>query len=264
MTKSTFLDQPEWMTVPFLVKPKQPLDNFIDIFLEGFKLLAEGDNIGKMPPHLQFARGIELLKGCWKFDNDMEEFYRELKTSRGPDNPVFWPVLCAEEEDSGHSDTLATTTFEFADIGVALPMMLYWASLTVVWSGMTDLYNMVDSFVEQFNPVSIPNMPSVSKRNPVYEKLGIPERGHCGDFIVTARKVCQSVAYCMRHELGRRAAVAPLVMVRDTLLSSSPKYDETIDWIEARLVEIQSDGMNIAKYLPIQGRELPPAEVVEL
>ena len=262
MTKSTFLDQPEWMTVPFSAKPKQPLDKFIDVFLEGFKLLGEGENLAKMPLHLRFAKGIELLKACWKFDNDMEEFYRDLKASS--DTPIFWPVLSAKQDDWGHSDTLATTTFEFADIGIALPMMLYWASLTMVWSGMTDLYDMVDSFVEQFNPVSIPSIPGRAMRNPVYEKLGIPERGHCGDFIVTARKVCQSVGYCMRHELGKRAAVAPLAMVRDTLLSSSPKYDETIDWIEARLMEIQSDGMNIARYLPIQGRELPPAEVVEL
>lgn len=89
--------------------------------------------------------------------------------------------------------------------------------------------------------------PTTSKAD-MYVKLGLPEPGHSWDFIITARRVCQSVSYCMREDMGKRVCVAPLSIVVDALRPWG-KYEKEIDWAEAKLEEVLRSGMKIVRYL---------------
>ena len=234
------------MTAPFSSTPKGVLDLFLDIFLGGVPILRGADTLAALPPHLQFAKVIELLKQCWKLDNQLRSFYENLKSSTS--TPLFWPVFSADNvSGDGHADSLAYLSLEFIEMKVAVIIVLYWATLTVLWSGMSHLYDSIDEFGAILNPAWT-KATDDSVKIEFYQKLGLPEPGHCRDFIIVARKVFQCVDYCMKDELGRRVIVAPLTMTIDSL-ESWGKYTEEVTWALGKLQESQNRGMKLVKYL---------------
>jgi hypothetical protein len=247
VTKSTFLSEPEWITIPYTSEPKRTIDLFLDVLLQGIPLLKDGDDLATFPPHLQFIKAVELLKRCWNFDNELQSFYENLKSWHS--QPLFWPAISTDSVISNeHVDSLAPISLEFVDMRTAVTIMLYWAILTVLRSGMSRLYDSVAQLDTFLNPFStIPNDDESAKAE-LFEKLGLPDPGYCRDFIVTARKVFQCVDFCMKDELGQRIIVAPLMMVVDSLKLYG-KYEEEIKFAFEKIQVAQKRGMKIVKYI---------------
>jgi hypothetical protein len=245
VSKQTFLDKKEWRTIPWTVEPKEVLDRFLDVFLGGVAILWEADLLQWTKDKRDLmAIGVQLINKCWDFDQELQSFYESLKTTYG--KPLFWPVMTYD--DSPHSDSLASTRFEFAEMNIATTMMLYWATLTVLWSGMARMYNLVDEIAEDIIPSLKRSSAASVDMTQIYKLLGLPERGRSQDFIITARKVCQSVESCMSNDMSRRTIVAPLTMICDTLIPWK-KYDEEIKFIVSKLAFVEKNGMKIVPYI---------------
>jgi hypothetical protein len=177
----------------------------------------------------------------------LQSFYENLKSWHS--QPLFWPVISTDSVISdGHVDSLAPVSLEFVDMRTAVTIMLYWAILTVLWSGMSRLYDSVAQLDTFLNPFSIIPNDDESAKAELFEKLGLPDPGHCRDFIVTARKVFQCVDFCMKDELGQRIIVAPLMMIVDSLKPWG-KYEEDIKFAFEKIQVAQKRGMKIVKYI---------------
>jgi hypothetical protein len=246
LNKSTFLTNQEWMTIPWSETPKEVLDGFLDVFLGGSAILCEADRLQSTKnPRDLMAISVQVINRCWDFDAELESFYQSLKTAYG--KPLFWPTISSD--DSPHADSLAATRLEFAEPKIATTLMLYWATLTVLWSGMTHMYNLIDEVTEKIIP-TVKKASSDVDMSQIYKVLGLPERGRSRDFIVTARKLLQSVDFCMKGELSMRTTVPPMTMVLDVLLSWT-KFQEEIDFARARLAFVEKNGMRIVPYIAI-------------
>jgi len=153
------------------------------------------------------------------------------------------------DNDNGdcHADSLAHLSLEFSDMKTAVLIMLYWATLTILWSAMAHLYDNIDEFAALLNPTSTMLSDDLAKSE-IYQKLDLPEPGHCRDFIVVARKVFQCVDYCMRDEMGRRVVVAPLTMTIDAL-NSWKEYGKEVAWAFEKLKQVQQTGTKLVKYI---------------
>jgi hypothetical protein len=239
---STFLNQPEWKTIPFSIDPKTDLDDLLDLLLDEVSLIQQGSVLANLPIHEQLPATIELLNKCWRFDDQMEQFYNHLK-SRNP-NPLYWPILLSDNDrKKDNSNILDLTSFEFCSVTVSVNLILYWASLTVLWSGMSRLYDVLAELAGSQFP-SIAN--SLGNKD-LYEKLKVPDRGHIQNFIATAHKVCFSTAFGLREEFGVQIVVAPLVMIRQALRPWN-RYFEEVAWVESKLEQLEGKGLILLKY----------------
>jgi hypothetical protein len=239
INKKTFLTDPEWCKIPYLENPKSPLDLFLDLFLDGISALHEAEVLNHLTLQGKLSFGVKLLKKCSRFDQQMQQFYADIKDSQG--TPMFWPVLSSDQSTkNGHSDSLADVSFEFVDYRAGNMHMLYWATLTVLWSGMSHLHDMISVLVGVIHPTE--------SRAAFYERLEVPHEGHCREFVTPARKVFQSVAYCLRDEMAQRTIVAPLIMISDVLVGWKV-YDKELSWIQLQLEKVRRNGMKIIKFL---------------
>jgi hypothetical protein len=242
VSTSTFLNRPEWKTIPFSSNPKTDIDGFLDLLLDEISLIEQGGQLAGLPAESLLSATVELTIKCWRLDHQLEQFYERLKSKNS--SPLFWPILLSDNDRLGEqSDTLGLVYFEFCSVKVAANMILYWASLTVLWSGMARLYNVLD----ELGALYYPSLSNSSNKKEIYEKIGVPDRGHIQNFIVTARKVCSSVVFGSRDELGMHMIVAPLIMLCHALRPWK-QYSEEIAWAESKLEEIQHKGMRILKY----------------
>jgi hypothetical protein len=214
----------------------------LDLFLDLTALIEQGNMLAHTPAHTRLLTTIELLNKCWTLDHQMEQFYESLKS--GNPDPLFWSVMSSDSDrlkDDSH--ILAFTYFEFCSARVSVNLILYWASLTVLWSGMTRLYDSLEKLASHYYP----SLASSPEKKELYEVLGVPDRGHTQNFIATARKVCFSVAFGLRDEQGMHTIIAPLMMICHALRPWK-RYSEEITWVESKLEEIQGKGIKILKY----------------
>lgn len=236
--------------MPFSAKPKSPFDRLIDILLEAPRLLRKADQLANVPPQLMLQEAVDLLKGCWEADRDLTLFYDQLKDfAKGP---LYWPLFAntSDTKSMTQSNGLFPVSFQFIDIRIGTTLALYWATLTILWSGMCHLYELIGNLT-LLNPTVNGQLAGTIMASPKHDDSGeftLPTPGHCKDFRTVAHNVCQSVEFCMNDEAGVGAMVAPLNMVIDALVSW-PGYDREVLWAKEALERIQKRGMRSIQYL---------------
>jgi hypothetical protein len=246
ISKSTFLTNPMWKTLPFSVEPKTPYDRLLDLLLEAPSLLTKADRLAHLPPHQLLQSAVDLIKNCSRVNWDLEKFYGELEDV--PNGPLYWAVSSSLGREQGDA-TLFPFSYRFLDNQIASVLILYWATLTVLWSGMCHLYETIGRLttLKPTNEGQLAGTFIVMSASEEPEYFQIPQLGRCRDFMGMALNVCQSVEFCMAEEIQARAVVAPLNMIIDALESWSG-YEGEIDWAKAMLARVQPS-IKIAKCL---------------
>jgi hypothetical protein len=250
IVKKTFLSKPEWMIEPFVKLGKSPFDKLLDIVLESPMLLEQGDQLQHLPPAAALPFAVKLLHSCYKLDNQFLIFYKELETSSA--EPLFYPVVANTEESSTTQHSLkgvgvGTQQIRFANVPIATTMILYWATLCVLWSGMLHIHKSI-SLMALLEPTSDGNMlAKAHKESDDAETYVIPIPTRCLGYATMARNVLQSVDFCIDDDSAMATMVGPLNMVIDTL---KPRFgfDEEITSAKDKLERISRRGIKIVRH----------------
>ncbi|KAL2164667.1 hypothetical protein VTH06DRAFT_3884 [Thermothelomyces fergusii] len=136
----TFLAGPQWLSVPFEVHPKAPLDRLFDNLAFLASLLARADHI--LAQELTLSRRLmaqELLSVCQDLEMAMGQWYASLQHQQMPEStesqPLFWPSDPAVARANQPFDPLF-----FKDSHTALALSYYWAALVLFYPTIWRLY----------------------------------------------------------------------------------------------------------------------------
>lgn len=218
-------------------------------------------------------------------------FYEQFeKSSLGP---LYWPEFAKplthrkkgqndngydyadddDDDDAWNNISLFPISLHFPNLGTARTIILYWATLTMLWSGLYQLYGLIYALKETIlDPNSNseheredhntntppPPTPSATKfdsntndtdaENLTFQITHLPPLDdHRRDFASMARNVCQSVEYCMQEEmlgLGPIILPAPLGIVIDTM-KGYESFAKEVRWARRVMRRISEGGLRI-------------------
>lgn len=233
----------------------------LDLLAYAPDIFRETDKFPEMDSVTRLVAEIDLVKKLWKLDSDLYRFYKGLEEdSLGP---LYWTQFAKPSSRivDGDEEELFAVAFYFLNLRMAGTLMLYWATQTMLWSGMGYLYIAIqmeveaiktalgDSKVGGFSHEHLAAMMYELENNPDLTQL--PPLGHREDILSPARNVCQSVEYCMQEEmlgLGPAAVAAPLGIAFDTL-KPHPQYQREVSWMKDALNRLPERGLMFLKYI---------------
>ena len=228
----TYLSEEAWLKVPWKHNPKSRFDELLDILSEAPAIFRRADDFQTFDPEQRPSAACAVIKDCWWVDETLHTFYDEF--SDAASGTLYW------EEPSKRSFVhdiedifLCTTAYHFPDIDTARTLVLYWAALTMLWTGMTRLYHLVTA-LEQAGL----STPEIAKLPPLKQKA---------NFIAPARNVLQSVEYMLEDRLlglGPLSIVAPVSIVVETI-RDFPQYAHEVTWADEVLGEVKERGLKI-------------------
>jgi hypothetical protein len=188
--KATFLESYEWTTVPWSISstPKSIYDNIVDLCAQVPRILEMLDQMHITRP--EHAGDPEfLLSACWKLDNELQSWYRELVATRnnlsctdsiGPSHHTQdydQPLTAETEIDHEHAQALSVywTTCSF----------LY-TTIRLVWQACDNPIYLLPHRIDPLRYVSLisRSMPYFSKPSAgegrlLYYAISIGAALHC-------------------------------------------------------------------------------------
>lgn len=237
----SYLSSPPWMDIPFRLLSKRPLERLMDVLAQAPSLqLRAGALPNILSEELRFQEVRELIDCCWQLDAQLEKIYSALEQSvRGPSSHTDVSSSHDEANSVVVSDTITFTT-----IADAKAILLLWSLQTLLWSGMTALYDFPG-----FQP-SIEGETSGTPFRTSTTTTTLRPLRHRSNWITSVRQICASLTFCLCPEhgtLGPLAVAAPLGILKGVLVDH-PKYARELHHVRMVLERIGSDGLRILKY----------------
>jgi hypothetical protein len=251
-TRSSFLFSPEWKTVPFSKYPKVPFQKMLDLLLEGSMILRKVDQLPNVGSEKQVAFLVDMLQDCITLDDKMKEFLLEFESFEG--GPLYWAVPSKPPDVVGLldapvcNDEFNSLSYEFPTVRIGTTMMLYWASLTTLWSGACHIYETI-AHQTILSPTVDGKLEGHFTTDEHSQAFQIPPPTRFRAFPTLARNTCQSAEFCLRDENEMLSIIAPLNMILAPL-NSWPGLDNEIAWAQNLLLGVQNRGLKIIEYLP--------------
>jgi len=245
MRKKTFVSESEWMTIPFAIHPKVPFHRLLDTLLKTPSLMDRGEDIARETCAEEKLRlCLDMAKTCWDLDNELECFYSNLKALS--DGPLFWPVAVDNQDHYPFSFNLA-----FPESRIGTTLMLYWATLTILWSGMYTLYILIETLISIKNNITPLNIPEGSQPDfeEIASRINLPPLKHRTEFITLARNICRSVDFCIEDPFTLPIMIPPLSVI-SSILNTWPEFDPEIQFAHRALERIRKRGVEMARYFP--------------
>ena len=181
-------------------------------------------------PIILYQNITDLLGRGWKLDASLQNFYMELE--RTSDAPLYRSQLAKQEQISSTEPgegQVFTSAFYFTNLDTAHLAMMYWAASAILWSGLSVTYAMLS----------------------VYKLDGnLPPLEHRADRASLAKKICQTVEYCMQDEhetRGKTSTVFPLKVAIETL-NETPGCERELAWAVNTMDRISNDGVRLMKF----------------
>lgn len=228
----TYLSDKTWLTLPWKHNPKTRFDELLDIVSEAPAIFRRADDFESLDPQQKLNAACAVIEDCWKVDGTLQKFLKELETASL--GPLYWPEPSKKSAiQDAEEFTSFPAAYRFPDVQTGKTMVLYWAVLTMLWTGMTRLYYLVMALRQA--GVSTPDS---------YE---LPPLEHRAEFITQVRNLLQSVEYMMQDKtlgLGPQSIVAPLSITVETI-RDFPQYAREVTWAEEVLDEIRGRGLQI-------------------
>jgi hypothetical protein len=224
----------------------------MDLLLEGSMILKKVDQLPKIGREKLVPFLVDMLQDCITLDDKMRQFLLEFELFE--DGPLHWAVpsktpVVAEVLDSPvYNDEFNSLSFEFPTVRIGTTMMLYWASLVILWSGACRIYETLDNLAT-LTPITDGKLEGHFTTDKHTQTFQIPLSTRFKPFPTLARNICQSVEFCLRDEMGIPNMIAPLNMIISPL-KSWPGLDKEIAWAQSLLLHVQNRGMKIIRYLP--------------
>jgi hypothetical protein len=252
MGKHTFLADPVWRKIPFEKHGKLYLSQLMDILLLSPEMHMRGQAIkSETDPEKKMELCLALVPILFDLEAQLRDFYTRVEADfKGP---LYWPVLATSKAEGGSefSDYPFPVRFEFSHSRVGIMMMLYWGALTILWSGMCNLYQTMALTCPTFLQTMLPDE-QWTHIDAIAIHLGLPILVHQKDYITMARNICQSAESCMDEDLSMPIVLGPLCMVGACLDADKPEHAVEIRWIVRCMQILEHRGVGISKYFPVR------------
>jgi hypothetical protein len=173
---------------------------------------------------------LSLVNDCWKLDTRLNAFYKRLE--RSITGPVYWarlsngfniaPVL-VQEAKAGEGSVFPVA-FQFDNVELARTCTTYWATLTILYSGLKYVYSLLSPVVA-FLPLIAPGS-------------SLPPLEHRSDTTSLAKNICQSIEYISggSPEGAAMLVVFPLKVAIETLAdaaASGEGCERELEWAKS-------------------------------
>lgn len=198
----------------------------------------------------------KMLNESWTLDGQLHAFFLKLeKESLGP---IYWTESSkgkVSPMDDENSERVFPDVFTFSDLRTAQTCTLYWATLSILWSGMGYLYGFVVGL--QQHAASIPSSSSSTPSTdsqitpPPLPFPEVPPLGHRTDIAILAKNICRSIEFCMQDEFkgaGLGLAVLPLKVAIETL-NDAGGYEKEVEWAKKTMELLAGGGIRILNHL---------------
>ena len=177
--RSTYLASAAWTTLPWQIHPKSWYDRLLDLLALGPEILEKGDRLGDTSPNLFVPTLIEMIEEVCAVENKLQSFYSDFTDNSTED--LYWESSGTISEPGSYGPRIQ---LQFRNLETARILTLYWATLSMVRTGMTDLH----ANIEQLSS----NTALGDSLEQVLRSIAPEPR----DWLEPARKVCQSIGYC--------------------------------------------------------------------
>lgn len=180
-----------------------------------------------------------LIHECWHIDERLDMILHEMQ--QATPHPLYWQVQSQMNplSDSESLENLFPLAFHFIDLETANSPILLWAIRVMLWSGLCNLYRLVDPN----SPIPDPTVTFVLPPTPGLGE-SLPPLGHRGDYIVMVHHVCQSVEYILIQEtlLSGPLSVTPALGIVLESLRGQPHFWKEVAWLRAAIDIVNSEG----------------------
>lgn len=240
---ATYLSEEPWIDGPWKDRQKRPMDALLDHLARAPGIFNQVHELQERAPHEVLPTALFIIKQCWEVDRNMRTFYENLE--RSIPGPLYWPEFSTTRGTAGER-ALFPISFHFPDLNIANMLMIYWATATMLWSGMSQLYRLVRALS---STETTPNGEIDGSSQSDTSQL--PPLEHRLDYHAPARNVCQSVEYCVQDQMlgfGMSSVVAPLTILAETLRHDS-KFGLEILWISHVLKKVDEQGVRILRHI---------------
>lgn len=235
----TFLSEEEWLTIPYTVHPKDPVDRIWDITAQVPGIFSQTDEMQRSLPAQSLCIAAHVLDYCWGVDAELDKWYADLTAS--VPGPLFWPELAGtststasstttpNEEASGadkadHEPNLFPVAYQFINLRIAMVLLSYWSLRTILYNGMMLLYRVLETIpvdrkaIAALGPeapaalvrgisLQCPDDTCVCGEDPNtpciarFDMSALRPLEHRADVRGTVREICQAVEYCAQPQM---------------------------------------------------------------
>jgi hypothetical protein len=239
------------MEQPWTGIQKTPHDRVTDCLAQAPVILERVRSL----PHLSLSHQIdllhELIRECWQIDQQLDVTYDQMQQSAS--DVLYWQMPSQTDPllQSEQVKPLFPVVFCFQNAQMAATLMLLWATRTMVWSGLSNMYQYLEGMMLFEIPSSMSLEPD-SLQSVVLKPLSVCNPlDRCGEYLSTAHRVCQSVEYFLRHEmlLAGPLSVSPALGIVVDSLRNRPGHDQEIAWIQAALEVVRRKGLRVLQYV---------------
>jgi hypothetical protein len=237
------------MEQPWIGILKTPHDRVTDCLGQAPVILQRVRSL----PHFNTSQQVdllhELISECWQIDQKLDVAYDEMR--RQVSDMLYWQVSSQALVDSGQSEPLFPVVFCFQNAQIAATLMLLWATRTMVWSGLSNMYQYLGSMIAAESPSN------VALDFDVYQVSGVmgtsSSLDRCGEYLSIAHRVCQSVEYFLKDEmlLAGPLAVSPALGIVSDSLRNRPGHDREIAWLQTALEAVRRKGLRVLQHVDI-------------
>ncbi|KAJ5334588.1 hypothetical protein N7452_006991 [Penicillium brevicompactum] len=242
-TSSMFLE-PSWMEIPWEGMQKTPRDRVTDCLAQAPAILEQVGSLIHMSPAQQSSLLQKLISECSHIDEQIDNIYEDMQLSAA--SALYWPVELQLDSVTGlqGATTLFPVVLCFQNIQIATTLVLLWATRTMLWAGLTNMYQHLEVITpcESFSPS--PSLELLSGSNPAVR---------CKDYILMAHQVCQSVEYFLNDEmmLSGALSVSPALGIVADSLCNRPGHAEEIAWIQRAMGLARRKGMGVLEHVKL-------------
>lgn len=141
--------EPSWMEKPWEGVQKTHRDRVTDCLAQAPAILEQVGSLTHMNPVQQSSLLRKLISECWHIDEQMENIYEDMQLSAA--SALYWPVESQLDSVTGlqGATTLFPVVLCFQNIQIAATLVLLWATRTMLWAGLTNMYQHLEAITPQ-------------------------------------------------------------------------------------------------------------------
>jgi len=260
--RSTFLSSPEWVNLPWKNYSKDSSTHILDIMAEMASVISLGYDLldpNRMADPSGILGTLNIATQCWEIDAKLSAFYKILEGETI--GPLHWSELSAGFNGSvleTEEGCIFPVAFHFPNIKTAYTCMRYWATCSILWSGMSYIYQILTAFqIASESPSSSDSAPPLG-----FHVSQLPLLEHRTDISILARNICQSVEFCCRDGAAGRGSTICVFPMKVAIegLHSSEGCERELEWAEKVMDRISGSAARIMKNLgvPLTDRSFLP------
>ena len=236
--KSTFLGNPEWLTLPWGKKGK---DIYQQLYDKGFllgALLEDIDNAGFTKDNNTVSVVSGFLGRLSSLDEDLNLWFRDL-LQESP-SPLYWQIESTSSSKHLKENIQPRSSFAFHNLRSANIVVKYWGLRIILSSTIALTCQRVLSMTTQ-----LPAHPTSSTLPPILQDLHNMShhllKANSGLKIFEfATNIVRSMPYCLNENMGLIGAQKSLFPMRIALFVLQRHPGEDLKWCQAMYQELNS------------------------